>query len=383
MSFLLGSFTDGLFGGARDAFSIANDWEELKQRRMETERQQKLLDASNQVGSALDKTSTATPSTGPVSVSAGNPGTSGSAGTSPGTGPGKSGGTLSNETILSRWRAGHPSNLSTVPTPNFMKGLPGVSDNQDFSAGAAGVTPPAAASSATANTPNNISRTTSALPLPSASAAIPPAAPTAAQYNAWKQYVNMTPSQRLQAQREGRPAPSNPYWDALPDSEKVRLQREGKADQVGWPAGQTSGAFGTGATATSPSSSTPLAAAPPSPDNPGLRAVRESANPNANSSAATPSALPVPRTTAPNYLPGNVTVSPTSPLINQAPTPAPQIGGTMFAPPALPTTAAPVGPQSQLQQPRPNPAMPSLAQGTSGLGAQILASLNPVYGSTA
>lgn len=59
MAFLLGSFTDGLFGGAKDVMSIANDWETLKQKRMETKRQKDLMDAGDQVKSALKAGQTA------------------------------------------------------------------------------------------------------------------------------------------------------------------------------------------------------------------------------------------------------------------------------------------------------------------------------------
>jgi hypothetical protein len=35
VAFWLGSFTNGLFGGMRDTMSMLNDWENLKQKRVE------------------------------------------------------------------------------------------------------------------------------------------------------------------------------------------------------------------------------------------------------------------------------------------------------------------------------------------------------------
>lgn len=71
MAFLLGSFTDGLFGGAKDVMSIANEWEGLKQKRMVTQAaedakkataDQRALDAgASKASPASAKPSTAAP----------------------------------------------------------------------------------------------------------------------------------------------------------------------------------------------------------------------------------------------------------------------------------------------------------------------------------
>lgn len=52
MAFLLGSLTSGLFEGAKDMASLGNEWESLKQRRMETKRQQDMIDAASAVSAA-------------------------------------------------------------------------------------------------------------------------------------------------------------------------------------------------------------------------------------------------------------------------------------------------------------------------------------------
>lgn len=52
MPFLLGSFTSGLFGGMKAVSQIADEWEGLKQHRLETQREQSFMDAAKAVQSA-------------------------------------------------------------------------------------------------------------------------------------------------------------------------------------------------------------------------------------------------------------------------------------------------------------------------------------------
>ena len=121
MPFLLGSFTSGLFGGARDMFDIANQWQQLKQSRLDTQiksqdvqRGQKTLDASNAVSTALN-----TKGSEDTGVSATTPTT------------------VSKPSAIN----GHytPSDISSMPLPNFMKrsALQTSAGNQDYSAGSA------------------------------------------------------------------------------------------------------------------------------------------------------------------------------------------------------------------------------------------------------
>lgn len=60
MPFMLGSFTNGLFGSLKDTVGIMGDWEKLKQSKLETKRQQDLIDAAK----AIREASAVTPAAG-------------------------------------------------------------------------------------------------------------------------------------------------------------------------------------------------------------------------------------------------------------------------------------------------------------------------------
>jgi hypothetical protein len=338
MAFMLGSFTNGLFGGAGDVFNIANQWEKLKQNKMTTANMEQFQTAGKQVSQAL-KTDEAAPSptTTPVSVG------SDTAGTAPVT------------PVTSAPLA--PDDLSFMPTPKHMQGLPIGSatparylPTAPSPTSAPGGAPPAAGSA------NSSVANSSAMPLsPAARSALgmTPAELSQAR-SAWQSYAAMTPAQRYTMTREGKAAPVNP--DAPAGADALRAAREGKM-QV---SPQFQDAFGS----SQPTQATGGAFAPAAPgSNPSYAAVREG------------QPLPVPRTAAPQYLPNStvpgVQVAPSSPMaINTGPI-MPAIGGGLSAMGVAPGATAPV-PGS------PNRAgMPSLAGGQVGLGAMILNAINP------
>jgi hypothetical protein len=109
MAFFLGNFTSGLFGGMSDAMSTMNAWEGLKQRRLETQRQQDMMDAGKATTEALKTGAGATPDidTKPqppsVTDTSAPPANNGPIALHPG-----------------RDAAGRPD-ISSMPLPNFMQ----------------------------------------------------------------------------------------------------------------------------------------------------------------------------------------------------------------------------------------------------------------------
>lgn len=243
--FMLGSFTNGLFNGARDTFSIVNDWETLKQNRMQTQRQQMMLDAAKQVGQATDApNSAAQPDLGA---------------------------TAQTSTPYKLDSNGRPD-LSSAPLPKFMQGLP--LSEADYQPDA----------------------------------------------------VRREPLSSKPAKSKGRGAASDSDQD-----------------------------FRAGQTASPSAGVTPQSGA--------STASTQQAIPTDRSQ--TTSALPAPRTAAPNYLPNNVTIASNSPYA--APVAAPQVGGTPLATPA----------PSSMVVPQLSPTAPSLAN-NAAFGEQILGKLNPM-----
>jgi hypothetical protein len=117
MAFLLGSFTNGLFGGVQDAFNIANDWQKVKSNRMELQRQQDLMTAGKDTAQALD--TDATTSKGPTGVS-----------------------TVTPIQKMPEDTGYKPSDITSMPLPTFMQKQhqPAVhtASNQSFSGGSQG-----------------------------------------------------------------------------------------------------------------------------------------------------------------------------------------------------------------------------------------------------
>ena len=101
MAFLLGSLTSGLFGGMADAANMVNAWEGLKQKRMETQRQQDLMEAGKATRQALE--TGAAPATG-----------TSAAGTGAGTG------TEPIPLHSGRDASGRPD-ITSMPLPKFMQ----------------------------------------------------------------------------------------------------------------------------------------------------------------------------------------------------------------------------------------------------------------------
>lgn len=75
MAFLLGSFTSGLFGGASDVMTLANNYEKYKQNKILTQQAQDMMNAGKLVGQGMKGLSTALPGVqaGPINSTSAGP----------------------------------------------------------------------------------------------------------------------------------------------------------------------------------------------------------------------------------------------------------------------------------------------------------------------
>lgn len=75
MAFLLGSFTSGLFGGASDVMTLANNYEKYKQNKILTQQAQDMMNAGKLVGQGMKGLSTALPGVqaGPINSTSTGP----------------------------------------------------------------------------------------------------------------------------------------------------------------------------------------------------------------------------------------------------------------------------------------------------------------------
>ena len=276
MAFLLGSLTSGLFGGLRDTMDIANTWETIKQRRLETKRQQDMMDAADKAKAAMDSDTSAKNTALPQAQ----------------------------PTITENTPFKEPD-LSTLPTPAFMK----------------------KGAQAIYNPGGELSREHQAYGTKPASSrlAIPTSTGDALDREHQAYGTDTTQSALIP-----RVNPNDP------------LNLGGAIHAIGHGFGSMLDTIGRIATPDARPDNEPAPATPSAPATPATPSTPST--PSAPASTAAPAVQP--RTDAPTYLP-------------------------------------PQGPMSQaLPTGRPSVA-PSLASGQMGLGASILAALNPMTGRTA